>query len=114
MNLHPLTEKDFGRILREPENSLIKQYVALMGTEKVTLDFKEDAIDRVAALSAQINLTVENIGARRLHTILEKLLEDISFTASDRGGEVIDITADYVNEKVAALAQDTDLSRFIL
>jgi len=114
VNLHPLTEKDFGRILREPENSLIKQYVALMGTEKVTLDFKEDAIDRVAALSAQINLTVENIGARRLHTILEKLLEDISFTASDRGGEVIDITADYVNEKVAALAQDTDLSRFIL
>ncbi len=114
VHLNPLTEADFGRILREPENSLIKQYVALMGTEKVTLDFKEDAIDRVAALSAQINLTVENIGARRLHTILEKLLEDISFSASDRGGETIDITADYVNEKVAPLAQDTDLSRFIL
>ncbi|RVU36219.1 ATP-dependent protease ATPase subunit HslU [Hwanghaeella grinnelliae] len=114
VNLNPLTEADFGRILREPENSLIKQYVALMGTEDVTLDFAEDAIDRVAALSAQINQTVENIGARRLHTILEKLLEDISFTASDRGGETIDITADYVNEKVAPLAQDTDLSRFIL
>jgi len=114
VNLNPLTEADFGRILREPENSLIKQYVALMGTENVTLDFAEDAIDRVAALSAQINQTVENIGARRLHTILEKLLEDISFTASDRGGEKIDITADYVNEKVAPLAQDTDLSRFIL
>ncbi len=114
VNLNPLTEADFGRILREPENSLIKQYVALMGTENVTLDFAEDAIDRVAALSAQINQTVENIGARRLHTILEKLLEDISFTASDRGGEKIDITADYVDEKVAPLAQDTDLSRFIL
>jgi ATP-dependent HslUV protease ATP-binding subunit HslU len=114
VNLNPLTEADFGRILREPENSLIKQYVALMGTEDVTLDFAEDAIDRVAALSAQINQTVENIGARRLHTILEKLLEDISFTASDRGGEKIDITADYVDEKVAPLAQDTDLSRFIL
>ncbi|WP_425407079.1 ATP-dependent protease ATPase subunit HslU [Hwanghaeella sp.] len=114
VNLNPLTEADFGRILREPENSLIKQYVALMGTEKVTLSFAEDAIDRIAALSAQINQTVENIGARRLHTILEKLLEDISFTASDRGGETIDITADYVNEKVAPLAQDTDLSRFIL
>ena len=114
VNLNPLTEADFGRILREPENSLIKQYVALMGTEEVALNFTEDAIDRIAALSAQINQTVENIGARRLHTILEKLLEEISFTASDRGGEAIEISADYVDQQVSDLAADTDLSRFIL
>lgn len=114
VNLNALTEADFGRILREPENSLIKQYVALMGTEEVTLSFTEDAIDKVAALSAQINQTVENIGARRLHTILEKMLEEISFSASDRGGESIEITADYVDEQVSGLAADTDLSRFIL
>ena len=114
VNLNALTEADFGRILREPENSLIKQYVALMGTEGVTLSFTEEAIDRVAALSAQINQTVENIGARRLHTILEKMLEEISFSASDRGGETIEISADYVDEQVSGLAADTDLSRFIL
>jgi len=114
VNLNALTEADFGRILREPENSLIKQYVALMGTEGVTLSFTEDAIDKVAALSAQINQTVENIGARRLHTILEKMLEEISFSASDRGGETIEISADYVDEQVSGLAADTDLSRFIL
>ncbi len=114
VNLNALTEADFGRILREPENSLIKQYVALMGTEGVTLSFTEDAIDKVAALSAQINQTVENIGARRLHTILEKMLEEISFSASDRGGETIEISANYVDEQVSGLAADTDLSRFIL
>ena len=114
VSLNPLTEEDFGRILREPENSLIKQYVALMGTEDVTLDFEESAIDRIAELAAQINQTVENIGARRLHTVLERLLEEISFSASDRSGETVPITADYVTEKVADLAKDTDLSKFIL
>ena len=115
VNLNPLTEADFGRILREPENSLIKQYIALDGHRGAsTLRFTEDAIDRIAALSAQINQTVENIGARRLHTILEKLLEEISFTASDRGGEAIEISADYVDQQVSDLAADTDLSRFIL
>ena len=114
VSLNPLSQADFGRILREPENSLIKQYVALMGTEDVTLDFEEAAIDRVAELAAQINQTVENIGARRLHTVLERLLEEVSFTASDRSGETVAITADYVTEQVADLAKDTDLSKFIL
>ncbi|MEQ9490140.1 MAG: ATP-dependent protease ATPase subunit HslU [Alphaproteobacteria bacterium] len=114
VNLNPLTEADFGRILREPENSLIKQYIALMGTEGVTLSFTEDAIDRLAALGAEINETVENIGARRLHTVMERLLEEISFTATDRGGETIEITADYVDAQVADLASDADLSKFIL
>ncbi len=114
VNLNPLTEADFGRILREPENSLIKQYIALMGTEGVTLSFTEEAIDRLAALGAEINATVENIGARRLHTVMERLLEEISFTATDRGGEAIEITADYVDAQVADLASDADLSKFIL
>ncbi|WP_420548446.1 ATP-dependent protease ATPase subunit HslU [Curvivirga sp.] len=114
VNLNPLSEEDFDRILREPENSLIKQYIALMGTEDVTLDFKDDAIKRVAELAAEINQTVENIGARRLHTVLERLLEEISFTATDRSGETIEITSEMVTERVAELAQDTDLSKFIL
>ena len=114
VTLNPLTEKDFGRILREPENSLIRQYTALMGTEDVTLEFADDAIDRLAALSADINKTVENIGARRLHTVMEKLLEEISFTASDRSGETVVVDAAYVDARVAPLAKDTDLSKFIL
>ena len=114
VTLKPLTEADFGRILREPENSLIRQYTALMQTEQVTLEFAEDAIDRLAALSAQINRTVENIGARRLHTVMEKLLEEVSFTASDRAGEMIAIDAAYVDSRVAPLAADADLSKFIL
>ncbi|WP_259781842.1 ATP-dependent protease ATPase subunit HslU [Aestuariispira ectoiniformans] len=114
VGLSPLTEADFGRILREPENSLIKQYVALLGTEDVTLDFQEEAIDRIAQLAAEINQTVENIGARRLHTVMERLLEDISFTATDRSGETIEITADLVSHNVGDLAKDTDLSKFIL
>ncbi|MDJ0684152.1 MAG: ATP-dependent protease ATPase subunit HslU [Alphaproteobacteria bacterium] len=114
VSLQALVEADFGRILREPENSLIKQYVALLATEHVTLNFTEEAIDRLAALSAEINETVENIGARRLHTVLEKLLEEISFTASDRGGETIEITAEYVDLQVKELAKNADLSKFIL
>ena len=114
VELKALTQQDFERILREPENSLIKQYTALLGTEEVTLEFTEDAIDELAMLAAQINESVENIGARRLHTVMEKLLDEISFTATDRSGETIVIDAPYVNEKVAALAKDADLSKFIL
>jgi ATP-dependent HslUV protease ATP-binding subunit HslU len=114
VELKALTQKDFERILREPENSLIKQYTALLGTEKVTLDFTEEAIDELAALAAQINESVENIGARRLHTVIEKLLEEISFTATDRSGETITIDADFVRKTVSVLAKDSDLSKFIL
>jgi ATP-dependent HslUV protease ATP-binding subunit HslU len=114
VGLKALTRDDFARILREPENSLIRQYVALMGTEEVTLEFTEDSIEVLADLAAEINSSVENIGARRLHTVLEKLLEKISFDAPDKGGTSITIDADYVQSQVADLAKDTDLSRFIL
>ena len=114
VELAALTRDDFRRILTEPENSLIRQYEALMGTEEVTLTFAEDAVDALADLSAEINSSVENIGARRLHTVLEKLLEEISYTASDRGGETIEITADLVRERVGELAKNSDLSKFIL
>ena len=115
VSLNALTEKDFRRILTEPANSLIKQYVALMGTENLTLTFTDDAIDALAKLAAEINASVENIGARRLHTVLEKLLEEISFTASDKpDGEEVTIDAAYVNQHVGDLAKDTDLSKFIL
>jgi ATP-dependent HslUV protease ATP-binding subunit HslU len=114
VELKALSEEDFARILREPENSLIKQYVALMGTEGVTLDFTEDAIDELARLAAEVNSHVENIGARRLHTVLEKLLEEISFSATDRKGDTVTIDADYVRAQVSELAKDTDLSKFIL
>jgi ATP-dependent HslUV protease ATP-binding subunit HslU len=114
VELNALTRDDFRRILTEPENSLIKQYRALIGTEEVTLEFTDDAVNALADLAAEINSSVENIGARRLHTVLEKLLEEISFTATDRGGETITIDAAYVQERVAPLAKDTDLSKFIL
>jgi ATP-dependent HslUV protease ATP-binding subunit HslU len=114
VELAALSRADLRRILTEPEHSLVKQYAALMGTEQVTLVFAEDAIDALADLAADINDRVENIGARRLHTVLERLLEEISFTATDRGGETITVDAAYVREKVAPLAQKGDLSRFIL
>lgn len=114
VELKALTREDFERILREPENSLIRQYIALLGTEQVTLEFTDEAIDELAALAAQINENVENIGARRLHTVMEKLLEEISFTATDRSGETVAIDADYVRDKVGKLAKDADLSKFIL
>jgi len=114
VELKALTRDDFRRILTEPEASLIKQYVALIGTENVTLDFEEAAIDALADLAAEINATVENIGARRLHTVMERLLEEISYTASDRAGEAIVITPALVRERVATLAENADLSRFIL
>ncbi len=114
VELKALNRDDFARILREPENSLIRQYVALLGAEEVTLDFSEDAIEAIASLSADINARVENIGARRLHTVMEKLLEEISFGAADRSGETITIDAAYVRDQVEELARDTDLSKFIL
>jgi ATP-dependent HslUV protease ATP-binding subunit HslU len=114
VELAPLSREDLRRILTEPEHSLMKQTAALLGTERVELIFAESAIDALAVLAADINDRVENIGARRLHTVLEKLLEEISFTASDRAGETITVDAAYVNERVAPLAQKGDLSRFIL
>jgi ATP-dependent HslUV protease ATP-binding subunit HslU len=112
--LKALTRDDFGRILREPENSLIRQSVALLKTEGLTLDFTQDSIDAIADLSAEINQNVENIGARRLHTVIERLLEEISFTATDRGGETIKIDAAMVRDRVEELAKNADLSKFIL
>jgi len=114
VELKALERDDFKRILTEPEASLIKQYKALMETEGVTLDFTDDAIDALADLATEINASVENIGARRLHTVMEKLLEEISFTAPDRGGETVTIDASYVHDQVAVLAKNADLSKFIL
>ena len=114
VELAALSRDDLRRILTEPEHSLLKQYSALMATEKVTLTFTDDAVDALAELAADINDRVENIGARRLHTVLERLLEEISFTATDKAGERISVDAAYVNERVAPLAQKGDLSRFIL
>ncbi|MFT6461848.1 MAG: ATP-dependent HslUV protease ATP-binding subunit HslU [Maricaulis maris] len=114
VELSALSEADLKRILVEPEASLIKQYVGLLATEGVSLDFTDDAIDALAKLAAEVNASVENIGARRLQTVMEKLVEDISFTASDRSGQEITIDADYVSEHVGALAKNADLSKFIL
>ncbi len=114
VELAALTRDDFKRILEEPEYSLIRQYMALLATEEVTLDFTDEAIGALADLAAEINASVENIGARRLHTVLEKLLEEISFTATDRGGETVVIDRDLVHERVAELAKNADLSKFIL
>jgi ATP-dependent HslUV protease ATP-binding subunit HslU len=114
VELSPLSRADLRQILTEPEHSLLKQSVALMATEQVTLSFTDDAIDALAELAADINERVENIGARRLQTVLERLLEEISFTATDKAGETVTIDAGYVNERVAPLAQKGDLSRFIL
>jgi ATP-dependent HslUV protease ATP-binding subunit HslU len=114
VELKALTREDFKRILTEPEASLIKQYKALLGTEKVKLDFTDDAVDELARLAAEVNSNVENIGARRLHTLLEKLLEDISFDASDKPETFVTIDAAYVRMRLNDFAQDTDLSKFIL
>lgn len=114
VELRALTQEDFKRILTETDACLIKQYKALIATEGVNLNFTDDAIDEIARLAFEVNETVENIGARRLLTVMEKLLDDISYTASDRGGETVDITADYVLKNVSELAKNTDLSKFIL
>lgn len=114
VELRALTEEDFVRILTETENCLIKQYKALIGTEGVDLDFTDDAINEIARIAFNVNETVENIGARRLLTVMEKLLDEISYTASDRSGEKITIDAKDVKENVGDLAENTDLSKFIL
>ncbi|WP_026942842.1 ATP-dependent protease ATPase subunit HslU [Hellea balneolensis] len=114
VELRALTEEDFVRILTEPEASLIKQYKALMATEDVTLDFTKDGIAEIAKISADVNASVENIGARRLHTVMERLLDDISFKATDKGGETVVVDKAYVKEHVGKLAADQDLSKFIL
>ena len=114
VELRGLTEEDFVRILTEPEASLIRQYKALMATENVTLDFTEDGIAHIAKISAQVNARIENIGARRLHTVLERLLDEVSFTATDKGGDTVTIDKAYVQEHVGKLAADQDLSKFIL
>ena len=114
VELRALTEADFVRILTEPEANLIRQYTALMATEDVTLDFTKDGIAEIAKLSAEVNARVENIDAWRLHTVMERLLDEISFTASDKSGQTFTIDAAYVSEHVGKLAQDQDLSKFIL
>ena len=114
VELEALTSEDFKRILREPDFSLIKQYVALLKTENVDLEFSDDGIDAIANIASEVNATVENIGARRLHTIIEKVLDDISFNATDRAGETITVNQKYVQDNLGNLVKDTDLSKFIL
>ncbi|MDA9740901.1 ATP-dependent protease ATPase subunit HslU [Pelagibacteraceae bacterium] len=114
VELNALTEDDFKRILKEPDNSLIKQYKALLKTEDVELDFSDDGIDMLAKLSTEINATVENIGARRLHTIIEKVLDEVSFTASDKAGQTIKVNKEFVSKNLGDLVKNTDLSKFIL
>jgi ATP-dependent HslUV protease ATP-binding subunit HslU len=114
VELKPLSRNDFKKILTEPEASLIKQTVALLATEGVTLTFSDDAIDAIADIAVEVNSNVENIGARRLQTVIERVLDDISFSAPDRSGEAVQIDAAYVKEHIGDLAKNADLSRFIL
>ncbi len=114
VELDALKEEDFKRILKEPDNSLIKQYKELLNTENVNLEFTDDGIDMLAKISAEVNSSVENIGARRLHTIIEKVLDEISFNATDKAGETITVDKKYVQDNLGNLVKDTDLSKFIL
>jgi len=114
VELDPLNSDDFKRILKEPDNSLIKQYKALLKTENVNLEFTDDGIDTIANIANEVNSTVENIGARRLHTIIERVLDEISFTATDKSGEIVTIDSEYIKKNLGQLAKDTDLSKFIL
>ena len=114
VELQPLTREDFVAILKDTEASLIKQYIALMKTEEVTLEITDDAIGELATIAAEVNASVENIGARRLHTIMERVLEELSYTATDRSGETVTVDAAYVQEHVGELAKNADLSKFIL
>ncbi|HZG32956.1 MAG TPA: HslU--HslV peptidase ATPase subunit, partial [Sphingopyxis sp.] len=114
VELGALTEGDFVRILSETKAGLPEQYAALLATEGVTLNFAPDAIARVAKLAAEVNEKVENIGARRLQTIMERLIEEVSFTAEDIGGTVVDIDAAYVDRQLADVVGDTDLSKYVL
>ena len=114
VELSALNENDFIRILKKPDNSLIKQYKALLKTESVDLEFKDDGIEMIAKISTEVNSSIENIGARRLHTIIEKVLDDISFSATDKAGEKIVVDRDFVQKNLGNLVKDTDLSKFIL
>ena len=114
VELDPLTSEDFKRILKEPDNSLIKQYKALLSTENVDLEFTDDGINTIANIATEVNSSVENIGARRLHTIIERVLDEISFTATDKAGEKIVVDSNYINKNLGELTKDTDLSKFIL
>lgn len=114
VELHSLGKEEFVRILTEPENALIKQYVALMKTEGVDLVFEDDAIDTIAAIAVEVNERTEEIGARRLHTVMERVLDVLSFDASERENETFVVTADYVKERLSAIVKDQDLSRYIL
>jgi ATP-dependent HslUV protease ATP-binding subunit HslU len=114
VELRALTKDDFVRILSETKANLLQQYTALLGTEDVTVTFDDDAIHAIAQIAADVNDTVENIGARRLQTVMEKLLEDISFDAEDRNGETIKIDAAYVQKQLSNIAKDTDLSKYVL
>ena len=114
MELSALSVDDFKRILREPNNALTKQYVALLATEGVTIEFTESGIDRLAEVAFQVNERTENIGARRLHTVMERLLESISYEAADKSGEKYLIDGEFVDKTLGSLVQDQDLSRYIL
>jgi len=114
VELDPLHREDFIRILTEPQNALIKQYKALLATEDINLEFTPEAIEEIAEIATLVNERTENIGARRLHTIMEKLLEDISFSAPDQRGRNMLIDAQYVRDKLSTIIKDEDLSRYIL
>jgi ATP-dependent HslUV protease ATP-binding subunit HslU len=114
VEMHDLTRDDFARILREPRASLIRQYEALLSTEGITLKFTESAIEVMADLAYQVNQSTQNIGARRLHTILERVLEDVSFDAPDRADKQVVVDENLVRQRLEELTKDEDLSRFIL
>ena len=114
VELRDLTEEDFVRILTEPDNSLVKQYEALMASEGVTLDFTDDGVAALARIAAEVNTSVENIGARRLYTVMERVFEEISFTAPDRDGETIAVDAEFVEQNIGELSRAADLSRYVL
>jgi len=114
VELESLTDADFVRILTEPENALVKQYTALLATEKVTLDIQADAVAEIARIAAEVNRHMENIGARRLHTVMEKLLDELSFEAPDLGAQTVPITGVYVRDRLQSLLKDEDLSQYVL
>jgi len=114
VELESLTDADFVRILTEPENALVKQYTALLATEKVHLDIQADAVAEIARFAAEVNTRMENIGARRLHTIMERLLDELSFEAPDLGEQTVPITAAYVRDRLQGLLKDEDLSQYVL
>jgi len=114
VELRALTEDDFVRILTETDNALTRQYTALMGTEDVTVTFTDNGIAALARIAADVNETVENIGARRLYTVIERVFEDLAFTAPDRAGEEIEINAEFVEQYLGELSRSTDISRYVL